>query len=63
MPEAVNASETSASFQDTKRSIPDDSHLHSDRHENLKSGFGLNLGIVREFSLRHRNVQTGSGPT
>jgi transcriptional regulator of met regulon len=35
---AVNNSETSASFhQTTRRNIPEDSHLHTRRRENLKS--------------------------
>jgi hypothetical protein len=38
MVEAVNLSETSVHiYEPTARSIPVDSHLHTRRHENLKS--------------------------
>jgi hypothetical protein len=38
MMEAVHASETSVSFNvNTRRYIPEDSKLHTRRHENLKS--------------------------
>jgi hypothetical protein len=36
--EAENTSKTSVSlYQTTRRNIPDDSHLHTRRRENLKS--------------------------
>jgi hypothetical protein len=34
---ALMMAETSADFYQTKRRIPEDSHLHTRRHENLKS--------------------------
>jgi hypothetical protein len=38
MIEAANTSETSVNFyQTTRRNIPEDSHLHTRRRENLKS--------------------------
>jgi hypothetical protein len=38
MMEAVGTSETSVNFyQTTRRNIPEDSHLHTRRRENLKS--------------------------
>jgi hypothetical protein len=37
MMEAISTSESSVSFyQTTRRNIPEDSHLHTRRHENLK---------------------------
>jgi glycyl-tRNA synthetase alpha subunit len=38
MMEAVSTSETSVNFyQTTRGNIPEDSHLHTHRHQNLKS--------------------------
>jgi hypothetical protein len=38
MMEAVSTSETSVNFyKTTQRKIPEDSHLHTRRHENLRS--------------------------
>jgi membrane-bound lytic murein transglycosylase MltF len=40
MMEAVRSSETSVNFyQTTRRNIPEDSHLHTRRRENLKSHY------------------------
>jgi hypothetical protein len=41
MMEAVSTSKTSVNFYDTtRRNIPEDSHLHICRRENLKSHYG-----------------------
>jgi hypothetical protein len=37
MMEVVSTSDTSANAQTTRRNIPEGSHLHPRRHENLKS--------------------------
>jgi hypothetical protein len=37
MMEAASTSETSVNYQTTRHNIPEDSHLHTCRHENLKS--------------------------
>jgi hypothetical protein len=44
MMEAVSTSETLVSvYQTTRRNIPEDSHLHTRRRENLKSHLVYNL--------------------
>jgi hypothetical protein len=43
MMEAVSTSETLVNFyQTTERNIPEDSHLHTSHHENLKFHFRTN---------------------
>jgi hypothetical protein len=53
---AVSTSETSANFYEiTRRNIPDDSHLHTLRRENLKSHkpqLGLNNSIINVVTIR-----------
>jgi hypothetical protein len=50
--EAVSAFETSVSFYETtRRNIPEDSHLHTRRRENLKS---LNVYVV--FPIAPENI-------
>jgi uncharacterized protein YcgI (DUF1989 family) len=52
MMEAVQTSETSVnSQQSTLRYNPEDSHLHSHRHENLKSY--LMTYFLRQAQIRH----------
>jgi hypothetical protein len=42
MKEAASSSETSVNFyQTTRRDIPEDSHIHNRRRENLKSQPGI----------------------
>jgi hypothetical protein len=51
MIEAVNTSETSVNFyQTTRRNNPEDSHLHTQRRENLKSH--LLLYICNRYCFR-----------
>jgi hypothetical protein len=56
--EAASTSETSVSFyKTTLRNNPEDSHLHTSCHENLKSEMSLNFIIrqatqTRSFELK-----------
>jgi hypothetical protein len=54
MVEAANTSETSVNYQTTRRSIPEDSHLHTRRRENLKS----HLIKYRPTDLESWNMRT-----
>jgi hypothetical protein len=50
MMEAVSTSEMSVNFyQTTRRNIPEDSHLHNRRLENLKT-------YLKTLSLKHNNI-------
>jgi hypothetical protein len=53
--EAASASETSVNFyQTTRRSTPQDSHLHIHRHENLKS---YKLGSIwKDVTVNHKGI-------
>jgi hypothetical protein len=53
MMEAVSRFETSVNFyQTTRRNIPEDSHLHTRRRENLKSHHVVVLFNIQEFWTR-----------
>jgi len=62
MMEAVSTSETSVNFYDIARhSMPEDSHIHTHRRQNLKSHFEINYLYERslggnESSLRERKT-------
>jgi hypothetical protein len=52
MMEAERTSETSVKFyQTTQRNIPEDSHLHTRRSENLKSQLLLRLKMIMNIEL------------
>jgi hypothetical protein len=55
--DAVNSSETSVNiYQTTRHNIPDDSHLHSRRRENLKSHQHIILTISIDVPEKYKIV-------
>jgi hypothetical protein len=55
--EAVRTSETSVSiYQTTRRNIPEDSHLHTCRRENLRSQLGSSVFPSLKFADRHVDI-------
>jgi hypothetical protein len=57
MMEAASTSETSINFCQTRRNIPEDSHLHTRHRENLKSHFVLKM-YVEDYEVLSESLLT-----